>query len=326
MNIHSSWFWFTLLFLQGGIFFLVLVIFKQNQLPMAYKIVMMLQKKLLILFLLIANWGVSQKNAESLLWKVSGKGLKEPSYVFGTFHMMCKTQFQITNPMKEVLVSCKKYYGELDMDNPEMQNKLMDLLKLKDGKTINQYMEPNDFEVFDQKYKSITGMSLMAFKQFKPFLGLSFLILKANSCNSTVQPETELMQLAKEHHLEILGLETPDQQMAILNKEPIDSQLSTMLKMVNNFDSCKQVMHEMTQLYLKKDVEALYQYMKETGVNENFESTMLISRNKKWIPKMKKAMKESPSFFAVGAGHLGGETGVIALLRKKGYQVEPINN
>jgi uncharacterized protein YbaP (TraB family) len=84
-------------------------------------------------------------------------------------------------------------------------------------------------------------------------------------------------------------------------------------------------MNEMIQVYLKKDVNALYQFMKDKGVTDNFESTMLIKRNKNWIPKMKKAMKESPSFFAVGAGHLGGKSGVLALLRKKGYKVEPIN-
>ena len=268
----------------------------------------------------------SQEAGQSLLWKISRKGMEQPSYVFGSFHLMCKDQFQITNSMKEALVSCSKFYSELDMDNPQMQKKLMELIQLKDGKTIDNYMDPKDFEVFDQQYKAITGMSILAFKQYKPFLGMSFLILKATSCNNTVQPETALMQLAQQNHLDILGIETPDEQMAIINKEPIDSQLATMRKMVNNFDSCKQLMQEMTELYLKKDVEALYQYMKQTGVNENFETSMLINRNNKWIPKMTKAIKESPSFFAVGAGHLGGKTGILALLRKKGYQVEPINN
>lgn len=287
---------------------------------------MMLQKILLILLLFMVKISFSQEAGQSLLWKISRKGMEQPSYVFGSFHLMCKDQFQITNSMKEALVSCKKFYSELDMDNPQMQKKLMELIQLKDGKTIENYMEPKDFEVFDQQYKAITGMSILAFKQYKPFLGMSFLILKATSCNNTVQPETALMQLAQQNHLDILGIETPDEQMAIINKEPIDSQLATMRKMVNNFDSCKQLMQEMTELYLKKDVESLYQYMKQTGVNENFETSMLINRNNKWIPKMTKAIKESPSFFAVGAGHLGGKTGILALLRKKGYQVEPINN
>lgn len=285
----------------------------------------MLQKKLLILFLLLANISFAQTAGQSLLWKISGKGLKEPSYIFGTFHMMCKDQFHISQPMEDALSSCKKYYGELDMDDPNMPANMMEFAKLKDGKTIDSYFEPNDFAAFDKKYQSVTGMSLMLLKQYKPFLGMSFLILKTVPCTATVQPETELMHLAQQKQIEVLGLETIEQQLTLLNKEPIDSQLAAMRKMVNNFDSSKQMMNEMIQIYLKKDVNALYQFMKEKGVDDNFESTMLIKRNKNWVPKMKKAMKESPSFFAVGAGHLGGKSGVLALLRKKGYQVEPIN-
>ncbi len=285
----------------------------------------MLQKKLFLLFILIANISFSQNEAQSLLWKISGKGLKEPSYVFGTFHMMCKDQFQISKPMEDALSSCKKYYGELDMDDPKMPENMKEFAKLKDGKTIDTYMDPKEFAAFDKKYQSVTGMSLMLLKEYKPFMGMSFLILKTVPCKATVQPETELMHLAQKKQIEVLGLETVEQQLKLLNKEPIDSQLAAMSKMVNNFDSSKQVMNEMIQVYLKKDVNALYQFMKEKGVNDDFESTMLIKRNKNWVPKMKKAMKESPSFFAVGAGHLGGKSGVLELLRKKGYQVEPIN-
>lgn len=285
----------------------------------------MLQKKLLILFLLLANISFSQTTGQSLLWKISGKGLKEPSYIFGTFHMMCKDQFLMSKPMEDALSSCKKYYGELDMDDPNMPANMMEFAKLKNGKTIDSYFEPNEFAAFDKKYQSVTGMSLMLLKQYKPFLGMSFLILKTVPCTATVQPETELMHLAQQKQMEILGLETVEQQLTLLNKEPIDSQLAAMRKMVNNFDSSKQMMNEMIQIYLKKDVNALYQFMKEKAVNDNFESNMLIKRNKNWVPKMKKVMKESPSFFAVGAGHLGGKSGVLALLSKKGYQVEPIN-
>ena len=52
---------------------------------------------------------------------------------------------------------------------------------------------------------------------------------------------------------------------------------------------------------------------------------MLNNRNNNWIPVIAAATKEKPTFFAVGAAHLGGEKGVISLLRKKGFKVTPIN-
>ncbi|MNY79236.1 TraB family protein [compost metagenome] len=57
---------------------------------------------------------------------------------------------------------------------------------------------------------------------------------------------------------------------------------------------------------------------------EGNEELMLFSRNKKWIPRMRKIMAVKPTFFAVGAAHLGGENGVIALLRKEGYKLRAV--
>jgi uncharacterized protein YbaP (TraB family) len=53
-------------------------------------------------------------------------------------------------------------------------------------------------------------------------------------------------------------------------------------------------------------------------------NVLLDNRNQNWIPKIEKVAKEKPTLFAVGAAHLPGENGVIALLRKKGYTVEAV--
>jgi uncharacterized protein len=54
-------------------------------------------------------------------------------------------------------------------------------------------------------------------------------------------------------------------------------------------------------------------------------SILLEERNKNWVPQMEEAMKAKSIFMGVGAGHLGGDYGVISLLRKAGYSVEPIH-
>jgi uncharacterized protein YbaP (TraB family) len=66
--------------------------------------------------------------------------------------------------------------------------------------------------------------------------------------------------------------------------------------------------------------------MKESGneITSKFEGPLLTDRNKKWIPKIETVARETPTFFGVGAGHLGGENGVIMLLKKAGFTVEPV--
>ena len=55
------------------------------------------------------------------------------------------------------------------------------------------------------------------------------------------------------------------------------------------------------------------------------ENVLLTDRNREWIPSMEEMAQEKPTFFAVGAGHLGGPEGIIILLRKAGYKVEAVN-
>jgi uncharacterized protein YbaP (TraB family) len=62
----------------------------------------------------------------------------------------------------------------------------------------------------------------------------------------------------------------------------------------------------------------------EEGNFEQFEDVFLNHRNESWIPEIEKLVKLQPTFIAVGAAHLGGEKGVLNLLRQKGYSIEPI--
>ena len=56
---------------------------------------------------------------------------------------------------------------------------------------------------------------------------------------------------------------------------------------------------------------------------EGDEGILLTDRNRKWIPRLKKMFGEKPTFVAVGAAHLGGDTGILKLLQKEGYVVSP---
>lgn len=80
------------------------------------------------------------------------------------------------------------------------------------------------------------------------------------------------------------------------------------------------------ETYQSEDIEAMITLMRtsENEISSKFETIMLTERNKKWVPRIISIAKEKPTFFGVGAGHLGGENGVINLLRKAGYKVDPV--
>lgn len=260
----------------------------------------------------------------SLLWKVSGNGLQQPSYLFGTFHILCKADFPVSAGLENTLKTCTRFYSEINLDEPDLQLQLLSKMTLT-GKSIQQLVGDTAYNRISPQFQSITGMPMSMLNHFKPFLHLSLLAQKAISCSDQVQPETELMKLAQHYRMNVQGLETINDQIEAIDKEPLDSQLHSLVKTVQNFDSVQQVMSKLVAVYKLRDIDSIYRFMKAAGMNEDFTTDMITKRNEKWVPLMQQAMLGRPCFFAVGAGHLGGTEGVIRLLRKRGYRLTPIN-
>lgn len=263
-----------------------------------------------------------QSYNSSLLWEISGNELKTPSYIFGTFHILCPTDFSVSPTLAQTLKQTKQLYLELDLSKPGMQLELMSLMRLN-GTSLDKEMG-DDFETVNTKFKTITGTPLAAFKQFKPFMGLSLLTLATVPCTEKIQPETMFMSLAKEANMSIGGLETVADQVNAINAQPLKEQIVELKKMVNNFDSVKWQMQALLRVYKLNHLDSIQLFMQSQQMTAQFEQDLLINRNKNWIPRIIAASKESASFFAVGAAHLGGPQGVIALLKQKGYQLRPL--
>lgn len=283
----------------------------------------MMDKKLLtiILFLLCIRAGAQS----SLLWEISAKNGTQPSYLFGSFHLMCKNDFSYAPKLSERIRQTKQFYAELDLTQPGMQAALMQGLTLK-GTTLSQLMGSQDYEKARIAFQQITGMDLQLFNQYKPFMSLNLLALYAIPCADKIQPETRLFQIAREQNIPVAGLETLADQLAAIDTQPIESQLKTLSASLQNYDSVKLVMRQLLQVYQLNNSDSLYQFMQQNNNDDHFEKELIEKRNRRWIPVMEGAIRNKPTFFVVGAGHLGGDSGLIALLRKMGYTLKPLND
>ena len=258
----------------------------------------------------------------SLLWEVTGNGIAKPSYLFGTFHLIYKEDFEITSTLKQKFNTTEKLFEEMKMDDPSIQMKMM--AQMKSDKSLKELYDSNNYKMLADSFQKITGMPLGFFNNYKPFLATTMLTQKMLSCKEIIQPETEFIKLAKEKNIEIFGLETIEDEMKAIDKMPLDSQLHSIIKTVGNFDSVKQMMTSIVEVYKKRNPDELYKFMKLNGVDDAFETAMLEERNNNRLPTIITNIKKQATFFAFGAGHLCGKNGIINLLRKKGYKVKPI--
>ena len=88
-----------------------------------------------------------QQSEKSLLWKISGNGLQEPSYLFGTIHITCDAS--LSEKVKTALDKTQQLCLELDMDDPNMQAAMMSSMMMKNGVTMKSLSQPEDFKIVD---------------------------------------------------------------------------------------------------------------------------------------------------------------------------------
>lgn len=260
---------------------------------------------------------------KTLLWEVSGNGLEKPSYLFGTFHMMCKDKFMIKDKVQNALAKTEQTVLEINFTD---MSQMADMQKMMIAdKKLSERMTPEETERFKAGLAKL-GMKFEDVDQFAPMALYSTLMMKYFECpaQDLKSLDMELMQATLAKGKSIEGLETIKKQIEVFEKYLTIDEL---IKFVEEFDKGKALMQVMLNDYLAEDINKVSAIMhSEEHMSKEQQEIMLDGRNIDWLTKMPEMMKTKSTFFAVGAGHLPGDKGVIKLLRDKGYTVKPILN
>jgi uncharacterized protein len=270
---------------------------------------------------------VSQAESNSLLYKINGKNLAKPSYIYGTVHIICPTDMFAMDKLSSYFDQTDGLILELDMDDTEVMKKMTTALNMPEGKNLKDLLTPEKYAKVDEMYKNIYGVPVEAFKAFNP-MGLSIIIStspKSIGCPVPASYEAKFLEMATKAKKDVVGLESVEVQMATLAKTPIEKQAEDLYKLSTNpqkgFDGFK----ELILSYKLQDSEKLFETMTKLSDEDPEAMTNLLDeRNANWIPKIETAITEKSRFIAVGGGHLGGKNGVVKLLRKQGYTVTAI--
>jgi hypothetical protein len=227
----------------------------------------------------------------------------------------------------KALDATKQVYLEMDMDDPNLQTEMMGGIMMKDGKTMSSMLSEDDFKLLDKVLTEKVGTSATMFNSVKPIMISTMMIPSLIECPPQ-SIEGEIVKIAGVQKEEVLGLETIQDQLAMFDAVPYQTQVEDLMRSVRDgFAADKKEILKMMEVYKSADLNAMLKMMDDSPnkLSSEFQEVLLTSRNKKWIPKIEEVAKAQPTFFGVGAAHLGGENGVIALLKKKGYKVEAVN-
>ena len=281
-----------------------------------------------LLLILITSLTYAQKQSaeNSLLWKISGKDLKEPSYLFGTIHLICDEQYFWTDAMKDAFNRTSQLYLELPMADEGFQMQMMQHIMLTDSAELKDFFTQEQYDKLDQFFKDTMKASLSMFSKMKPFGVMSFTMLKLVDCDGKmpVAYENKLIEYAKNNSIPVKGLETIEQQMSIFDNMPKDTMAKMVMSTIEDLPKARAQFRQMMQSYVSQDLSSILDETLRSPEYAAHLDALLFQRNARWIEPILAAAKQQPSFFAVGAGHLPGDKGVIQLLRKKGYKVTPV--
>ncbi|GAA4377662.1 hypothetical protein GCM10023186_13040 [Hymenobacter koreensis] len=239
-------------------------------------------------------------------------------------HLLCPDDAPVTDEMIQALRSSEQLVLELDMDAPDFAKRTRRASQLPMGVSLRRLLKQREFNVLKQFFRERLNQSIWAYVSVYPVLTESVVYSTALSC-TPVSYELKLMELAKAQSKEVEGLETVEWQMASLQRATPKQQAKSLVRAVLAYDSIPPLMQQLVTTYRQQNVDALYRMATDPRLGTNqAETADLAVRNQDWIPKMKTWMAARPSFFAVGAAHLGGATGVLQLLRQQGYKIEPV--
>ncbi len=270
---------------------------------------------------------------DALLWQIDSRELEEPSYLFGTIHMIESEHFFWPSGTLTALDDAEQIAFEVDLDDMFDLSSQMGLLTkafMGDGKKLSDFYSEADYKLIRSHFEDI-GLPMFFLERIKPMFLTVFasgdidLGVELSDQSSIKSYEMELYQISQDSDMEVEGLETMEFQMSVFDSIPYQAQADMLLETILSSDTENDAFQEMIQMYKDQDINKMVSSMSEEGGIEGYEDLLLYQRNKNWIPIMSEKMKLNQMFFAVGAGHLGGENGVIDLLRKAGYKLTPLS-
>lgn len=286
-----------------------------------------------ILFICVAI----SANAQ-LLWKVTGNGVDAPSYIMGTHHLAPFSIMDSIAGLRQAMRETQQVYGELKMselESPATMQLMQKSMMIDSDTTLTTLFSPEDYATVNKFCKENMMMDLSMAPKLKPAYLLNNVVVMAyvkhvGKFNPQEQLDTFFQSQASKNGKKVDGLESPEFQFNLLfNGASLQRQAQLLMCTLHNIDSEVENIKKLTDAYMRQDLRTMLEISEQRKGNQcdplpTEEDAMIFNRNKAWAEKLPAILKAAPTFVAVGALHLPGEKGLLNLLKKQGYTVEPV--
>lgn len=274
------------------------------------------------------------KFEKGLFWKIEKNG-EYIGHIFGTLHMNDERIGNLHDKVSKVLDESKSFAMEsFPSDhywNPYQGGQLIkhDMV-LPRGETLDQLVGEDIYKRIEEVLTGL-GMKPEFIKTLRPWAAMRSFAVRAKS--SEVILDYALLERAASQKKELYQVESIEEFIVTLQEMPIDAQVALLKFTVASYADMYDIIDDMLDAYLEQDLKSMYEistrFIPRDPVNEQWRAIYLKHvieiRNIVMEHYMRKPMREKETFIAVGAVHLYGEKGVLALIEKDGYTVSRVD-
>lgn len=266
-----------------------------------------------------------------VLWRVTADGTdggRHTSYVLGTMHTAEPEMLDTLAGLAEALGRATVVYGEVDASDMELSPAAMACAIAPSDSTLQRLLSPAALDSVC-RYVSSFGVdgaeTVTVLGKLKPAMLDAFLEVRRSGASTDMSPDIALQQRAKALGKEVRALETAEQQAHMLLDLPISEQLEALMKSVRAPEAAQAASDSLVAAYRRQDLEAI-SGMLGREMKQAYAERLLYARNRTWAAALVPEMRCRSVLVAVGAGHLVGPEGLLAMLRSAGFDVSPVGD
>lgn len=261
------------------------------------------------------------RRKNSLIWAVQEKGNSEISYLLGTMHVKDAKAFVRMEDMQNIINQCDVFATEFNLAEAEA-SVMAETMSLPRGVTLENMLGEKKYQKMKKMIQTSFGLEIDFFNQNLPIMLANIITEKVLSDDMQLSLDATLSEYAFSQGKTMIGIETFEEQMDILEQIPMEYQIKSLKDILKNVNKFRKKVLSTASLYETENIAQLYQSVKKSS--GAIRHLMLYDRNVRMANRLSKIIPEQSLAFAVGAGHLSGKKGLIKLLKDEGFTVKPV--
>ncbi|MCR9100839.1 MAG: TraB/GumN family protein [bacterium] len=256
-----------------------------------------------------------------MLWSVRPPGRMAPSYLFGTMHVRDHRAYTFYEQACRCIDQCEALALEFDLGSMD-QEAQAGLLQQVPAQSLEALLPPRKLEKIRKFFLQALGLEIFPLRQLPPLLVSNIINERLLEEDHPMALDEMLWQYARRADKTILGIETYEEQLKVLQQIPPEVQAQSIVAMARRFRQHRRHLLRLAALYAAGNLPQLHQSSKRSLSGMRY--PMLYRRNAIMAERIGKMCAGQPVFCAVGAGHLYGGRGVLRLLKQQGLSVAPV--